>query len=266
MATEHAAIQDELIQYFLSAESSLGLSSSFGALLDAALGGFGGASDPERAIVRRHQVGPGGETAVTRAREVRSVLQKLQERHVNALYAAYGPTNWVRAVDDAFGRGMGERVAQRLKSAGHIGVALLTDYVARGFERDSKAEASEAPALGQVTPDCWRPSTATHLLAHKHQTIPLRWKTRANSWRTPGGWLVAQVTKGTNKSRRAEEILKDAKMLLSNAESAYLRAKGVEIAVEDLELEPRPERSRRVRKVSPVGVPIDFLSQPELGQ
>lgn len=131
---------EELTSYFWSAESTLGLSSGLGGLLE---GGFGSAPDPERKVLRRHKLALEGDTDVTRSRPIRDALMKLEPEHTSALFAAYGPLDWSHAIDEAFGRGMGAKVVKHLGDL--AGVALLTAGVARGFAKDrDKAQVKQA--------------------------------------------------------------------------------------------------------------------------
>ena len=183
------AIADELRLYYQSDGAAQGLSSSFAPLVNIANGGFGGSPDPERAIVRRHELGATA-TQVTRVRAVRAALRRLTAAQQSVLYAAFGPMDWPRAADAAFGRGMGQRVTKRLGAL--VGVALLTEAVRRGYEADREEYAKLGPA-----------------------------------WRNAGGWLVSACI--TEDKTAAERVASEAKAMLAGAVSAY-RAACAEVA------------------------------------
>jgi hypothetical protein len=185
-----AAHRDELVAFFTGAESASGLVSSWTALVGIALGGAGGSRDPESRITdRRFHLGPAGETAISRSREVRAALVQLTPRQQEVLFALHGPVAWSKYLDAVFGKGMGVKVTAKLGDL--IGVALLTDAVAEGFAKAS------APA--KVSARLRRPQN-------------------------PGGWLVQVCLKDAT---RLAVVRDEARKLVSDAEAAYADKRGV---------------------------------------
>jgi hypothetical protein len=216
MTKPHAPdrIAGELASYFFSGESAQGLSSSWGPLASIALGGFGGSPDPERRIADgRFRLGPvrgedgkpgAGASALSRAREVRTALSRLDARLVSALFASYGPTPWSRILDSAFGRGMGLKVQKKLGDL--AAVALLTPELAEGFAHAPPPESDK---------QCW-------------QGI--------------GGYLVALcLEEGEAGKARAAKVKKAAEKLLAQAREAYVRARE---AVDSERPKKRPARAK----------------------
>lgn len=211
MTTHHPKTRDAalgmLADFFATADADQGMRSSWGPLADIAQGGFGGGGDYERKIKDgRFGLGPAGRGSVTRAREVRSVLQALPPHMVAVLYAKHSLTPWTRIIDAAFGTGMSIKVTKRMGDL--AAVALLTDEVRTGYEG---AEAKP--------------------------------KQRNPAWSNPGGWLVALcIDKSDSAKQRAERVKTAARRLLSEAEAAYLAASGV---VPEDPTKPTPRRIRR---------------------
>lgn len=145
-------LADELRWYFCNAESDLGVQSSFGAFVDMAMSGIqpGGRSNgaERRAATIASRLDRPGQ----RHREMRRRMQALGEREpllVQALFAAYGPTDWGRVADAAFGRGTGERLAKAL-GPNQIGVALLTERLAKVHAEWLTAPGARPPTPGMV--------------------------------------------------------------------------------------------------------------------
>jgi hypothetical protein len=145
-------LADDLRWYFCNSESELGLRSSFGAFVDLSMSGVqpggrsNGAEDRAVAIVDRlHK-------PTEAHRSVRRRVQALGARSprlVDVLFAAYGPTDWGRVADAAFGRGTGERLAKALGSD-RVGVALLTERLARAHAEWPTPPAGRPPTPGMV--------------------------------------------------------------------------------------------------------------------
>lgn len=144
----------ELADYFLSADAAHGMRSSWGALTDFALGGFGGVPDPERGISdrrfgweRRENDGSyHGEGDVSRLRDIRHALRRLPARdpgdptHADILHAAHGSL----PVKDMLDRGLGKGTAYRCSKfipPYLLPIALLTPTVIRSWatEKDRLA-------------------------------------------------------------------------------------------------------------------------------
>lgn len=209
-------VRAQLTEYYMSAESALGMRSSFGVLVDAALGGWSSNGDHDRAIVRRHQLGPTASTPVSRAREVRAWLIAIGSKHESALDAVFGMTDWPHTVDNVFGRGMGIKVTKALGEL--VGVALLTEAVRKGYERerDRKASLLEVPATvhlrsGRI--DAYVPGKAAVSAG------------KARPWDTPGGWLV---TLCLHKDKQLDAVTKEAEAMVRAALFAFGAEAGVE--------------------------------------
>ncbi|WP_437309979.1 hypothetical protein [Sorangium sp. So ce388] len=115
------------------------MQSSFGAFVDMAMSGIQPGGRSNGAERRAAAIASRLDRPAQRHREMRRRIQALgavDSLHVRVLHAAYGPANWVRMADDVFGRGTGERLARAL-GAEHIGVALLTERLARFIADDA---------------------------------------------------------------------------------------------------------------------------------
>ncbi|XXX79152.1 hypothetical protein WMF30_10300 [Sorangium sp. So ce134] len=132
-------LADELRWYWQHSESDMGVQSSFGAFVDMAMSGIQPGGRSNGAERRAAAIASRLDRPAQRHREMRRRIQALgavDPLHVRVLHAAYGPVNWTRMADDVFGRGTGERLARAL-GAEHIGVALLTERLARHIADDA---------------------------------------------------------------------------------------------------------------------------------
>lgn len=124
---------EHLTWYLHNADAAMGLRSSFGPMVDLALGGFGGSSGShDGGAVARHdrraEVGGGG--AVDLGRRLRERWMRLDPQTQRVLWLAYGPHAWSRWSKDV-ARALGEL----------SGVALLTHAAERGSIATAKTKA-----------------------------------------------------------------------------------------------------------------------------
>lgn len=257
-----AVLLQSLINYFTSADGDQGLRSSWGPLVDIAMGGFGGVPDPERSV-SDWRFGFRGNSDVAEARRVRSALLKLEPRHLHALFQAHGPTPWDKIIDASQGRGTAMRAFRRIEPR-LLAVALLLPRVKRGFET-FEATRGEAPATGVAStlfrePDAAfraraireldldpadpvdarllalpMPRLEVALLDHfqiareVHALLPRPSKKKRAPAVAPsaGTWLLALcLDNGEAAKKRSAAIKADAQALLAEAETAYLAARG----------------------------------------
>jgi hypothetical protein len=218
-------VAEELSAYFLTADADQGMSSSWEPLVMIYRGGFGGQPDPERRMLdrgfARSNNGVGAENEITRARRARKALLTLSQRHLLALFAAYGPSPRAR-LDREYGIGMAEKVASALGGLAP-GLATLTPVVADGFasadrvvrendatvihfvEDDVSLRSRVLSALGCPLPaelayvyDAppwrldWIAEELTGLRRESFATLPRvdHSRSRASLWAHEGGWLV----------------------------------------------------------------------------
>jgi hypothetical protein len=244
-----------LTEYFFSAESELGMRSSFGVLVDAALGGWSSSSDRERAIVRRHRLGPNAETSVSKARMVRSLLLAVGSEHETVLDAWFGMHDWQHLLDDVFGKGAGTKVTMALGEL--VGVALLTEPLRRGFERDreKKRATTEVPSTRYV-----RPTIVRVVKADDDGWPEEHFEVRDPEWAarrldTIGAYLFALC--GKTGDKQLDTVHAAASQLARGAVSAFADAAGVEPFMTS---EPRPRgvrMSRVARHVDPIRAWVD---------
>jgi len=149
----------ELVTYYAIGESDFGLRSIQGPMQDMAdRGGPGGSPTQEggvtdRKFALRTRPGDMREGSVTRARRVYQALAQLERgtglhSHGDVLFAAHGQ-EWSLLLDSAFGKGTATKARKAVGE--HVGVALLTATVARGWaaERATKAGAVRPAATSQ---------------------------------------------------------------------------------------------------------------------
>lgn len=153
MVRERKGNRDALgddIRWFFS-EGDLSAASSFGGFVEMAMTGIqqGGKSNG----VERRAVAIADRSDVGRHRGIRRrllALTELETRHVEVLFAAYGPHDWERVIDRAFGKGMGERFSRALGPE-HIGPALLTERLAEMHrEAAGPAAVADVPLMEPV--------------------------------------------------------------------------------------------------------------------
>lgn len=119
----------EHLHWFLHyGESAMGLRSSFGPMVDLALGGFGGgAPDPHATAARRHDRRIADDTEMSYGRRLRDRWRRLTPDTQRILWLAHGPHAWSRWSKD---------VARALGSLS--GVAILTTAADRGWRASAK--------------------------------------------------------------------------------------------------------------------------------
>lgn len=285
----------ELVDYFLTAEADQGVSSSWGAFTAIALGGFGGAPDPERRVTdRRFGLGPARRSAVTRAREIRAAFLALPRRAAepswyDVLFAAHGSIPWREKLDEEFGRGMGAKV---LPLVGSVGVALLSAEVYTGYAA-AQSEQEKPLVEGQLVEVVHRGKAAQGEDGRTVDAYRVGRKERPRrreAWATPRGWLVAlcltarldvpteqKLARAEKKRRLASAAEARARLglikgqaikLLAEAEAAYRAARKAtdprfgreERAIEDRAAEADGARTTpRERMSRPRPEPIEPL-------
>lgn len=224
----------ELSNYFLTAESANGLSSSWAPLVGIAQGGAVTSADRERRIVDGRFGFATQRSSVGQHREVRAALLRLpvtDPSGVTVLWAAYGSTPWERMLDEGLGAGVSAKLADHL-DARLFGVALLTPEFLAGV----RGWAGPVP----LTPSDRR---GNHV-----------------AWRAPGAWLVdlALTAKSRGKhaseGRRAHatatlsEVGRSAVRLLRQAENDYSAAR--RSVPSPVVVEPKQRRERKLGELS----------------
>lgn len=170
------------LRWFLHhGESVMGLRSSFGPLVDLALGGFGGGGESEsRATDRRHGWSSAAriEGAVAIARRLRARWQQLPADAQQVLWLAHGPhawTNWSKDVN---------RVLGTLS-----GVALLT-AAAHAAWRASTATGKRPPSAPQ-----WRQEHDQRDTVTRCTRGPMAERAKVTkAMRCPPGTALCEVT------------------------------------------------------------------------
>jgi hypothetical protein len=147
------------------------------------------------------------------------MLLAIGSQHETVLDAMFGMNDWPHTVDHAFGKGMGIKVVKALGEL--VGVALLTEAVRKGYERDRdrKAATFEVPAtvfLRTGRLDAWRPGES-----------PKR-ATNARPWDTPGGWLVACCMQRDQVGKSLDVVRDEAAQMARGALSAFADSVGVD--------------------------------------
>lgn len=122
----------ELEWLLCHSEGEAGMASSFGSLVDAAMGGWGGGGDRERRITG-WRFGRGG--SVERGRALRTRFMAIESaRHRDVLLLAYGPYVWPR---------------ETMRHLGQLaGVALIAEASQAGYERALARAGSRDRGIG----------------------------------------------------------------------------------------------------------------------
>lgn len=129
-------LAEDIRWFFSESESALGIRSSFGAIRDLALSGIPNGGRTNGVELRTAALLDRDGWPTERHRRIRERLRRLAERDgrlVDVLWVAFGPFDWSRHADQAFGKGTGDKLAKALGPA-CIGVALLTEALARVHE------------------------------------------------------------------------------------------------------------------------------------
>jgi hypothetical protein len=235
-------IVGELVDYFRSADSVNGLSSSWTPLVGIAMGGAVTTKDPESRVVDGRFGRRPGTSVVDRFRDTRRALVLLppgDPSDLDVLWGAHGPVRWPRIVKAGLGEETEGKLAEFLDER-LFGVALLTPEFRAGVR-------------GWTGPTPVRKDDK-------------RGKVRA--WHAPGAWLadlalVAKSRSGVvSEERRAHavatlsEVGRSATKMLRASEDAYRVLRG---AVPAPPAEPRTRRSRRLEGLEG----IDFMTTGE---